>query len=210
MATEVLLVDDHRLARVGIASSFTGTEFVVTGEAELAEHALELVAARPFQLVIMESRLGGHDALGCLQKIKLDHPETPVLVYSAYDNPVQVSQSNILGAAGYLTKEQPLSVLLDACRKAVEGESLWTTEMLRRVNVSIASLQLGKEQEVQLTSREIQVLTHMSDGATNKEIAAQLEISYETVKEHVQNVLRKIGVSDRTQAAVWAVRNRII
>ena len=123
---------------------------------------------------------------------------------------MQVSQSNILGAAGYLTKEQPLSVLLDACRKAVEGESLWTTEMLRRVNVSIASLQLGKEQEVQLTSREIQVLTHMSDGATNKEIAAQLEISYETVKEHVQNVLRKIGVSDRTQAAVWAVRNRII
>lgn len=207
---QVLLIDDQKLARIGIASVFESTEFVVAGEAEVCEHALELLSQVSFDLVIMESRLHGRDALGCLQQIKMERPETPVLVFSAFDNPIQISQANIMGAAGYLRKDVPLTELIDACRQAAEGESLWSSEMLRRVNVSIASAKLGQEYEVQLTSRERQVLTLLSDGATNKEIAASLEISYETVKEHVQNVLRKLGVMDRTQAAVWAARNGLI
>ena len=183
---------------------------MVAGESEVCSHAMELLGRGHFDLVIMESRLHGQDSLTCLQQIKLDYPELPVLVFSSYGNPVQMSQANILGAAGFLSKAVTSIEFMDACRKAVEGESLWTSDMLRRVNVSVSSLRLGDQMEVQLTSREIQVLGQLGEGSTNKEIASSLEISYETVKEHVQNVLKKIGVSDRTQAAVWAVRHGLI
>lgn len=210
MSVRVLLIDDHKITRVGIANIFEGTEFLVAGEAELTDHAIDLLNREPFDLVIMESRLNGQDALPCLQQVKLEWPTIPVLIYSAFDNPVQVSQSNMLGAVGYLRKEIPGPDLLDACYRATNGESLWTSEMLRRVSVSSNDMQIGNELEIQLTSRELQVLTQLCEGATNKEIASALEISYETVKEHVQNVLKKLCVSDRTQAAIWAVRHGIV
>ena len=90
------------------------------------------------------------------------------------------------------------------------GEDVWRRDELRRVTGALATPRLNADVEVPLTQRESQVLRHLASGLTNKEIAAALNISYETVKEHVQHVLRKIGVSDRTQAAVWAVRKGLV
>jgi DNA-binding NarL/FixJ family response regulator len=100
--------------------------------------------------------------------------------------------------------------LIEAIRSAAGGETIWTRDELRRVTGALAAPRNGSDAEVPLTKRESEVLKQLAFGLTNKEIAQSLGISYETVKEHVQHILRKIGVSDRTQAAVWAVRKNLV
>ncbi len=112
-----------------------------------------------------------------------------------------------MGANGYLLKDCTGDELLSAIKTVAAGENLWTREGLRRIAGALATPRLQADVEVPLTEREAQVLRHMAGGLTNKQIADAMKISYETVKEHVQHVLGKIGVSDRTQAALWAVRN---
>ena len=101
-------------------------------------------------------------------------------------------------------------VLLSAVRKAATGEMVWRREDLRRVTGALSTPRMPIDVEVTLTQRESEVLHQLAHGLTNKQIAEALSISYETVKEHVQHILRKIGVSDRTQAAVWAVRQGLV
>jgi DNA-binding NarL/FixJ family response regulator len=110
-----------------------------------------------------------------------------------------------LGASGYLLKTCGRDELLNAIRTAAGGKDLWTRDGLRRVTGALATPRLSTDTEVPLTQREGEVLRHIALGLTNKQIAEAMHISYETVKEHVQHMLGKIGVSDRTQAAVWAV-----
>ena len=100
--------------------------------------------------------------------------------------------------------------LIDAIRRITAGENIWTRDELRRVTGALATPRLTTDIEVPLTQRESEVLRQLALGLTNKEIALALSISYETVKEHVQHILRKVGVSDRTQAAVWAVRKGLV
>jgi DNA-binding NarL/FixJ family response regulator len=115
-----------------------------------------------------------------------------------------------LGASGYLLKGCTREQLIKAIHTAASGESAWTRDELRRVTGALATPRLAADVEVPLTQRESEVLRQLAYGLTNKEIAQALHISYETVKEHVQHILRKIGVSDRTQAAVWAVRKGLV
>jgi DNA-binding NarL/FixJ family response regulator len=113
-------------------------------------------------------------------------------------------------AAGYLLKTMPIDKLVDSIRQAAKGEEVWQREELRRMTGALATPRLNADTEVPLTQRESEVLTQLAMGLTNKQISQVLHISYETVKEHVQHILRKIGVSDRTQAAVWAVRKNLV
>jgi DNA-binding NarL/FixJ family response regulator len=115
-----------------------------------------------------------------------------------------------LGANGYLLKGVSRNELVTAIRKAAAGEDAWTRDELRRVTGALATPRMSAEVEVPLTHRESEVLRQLAHGLTNKEIGQALNISYETVKEHVQHILRKIGVNDRTQAAVWAVRKNLV
>ena len=143
-----------------------------------------------------------------LGRIKLERPELPVLMLSTYDNPTYIARAVALGAAGYVLKGATREHLIETIKTAATGRSAWTREELRRVTGALATPRLTADVEVPLTQRESEVLRQLTHGLTNKEIAQTLEISYETVKEHVQHILRKIGVSDRTQAAVWAVGRR--
>jgi DNA-binding NarL/FixJ family response regulator len=129
---------------------------------------------------------------------------------SAYDNPTYVARAVALGAAGYVLKGANRESLLDAVHKVAAGETSWTREELRRVTGALATPRLNADVEAPLTQRESEVLRQLAQGLTNKQIAVALHISYETVKEHVQHILRKVGVSDRTQAAVWAVRKGLV
>jgi DNA-binding NarL/FixJ family response regulator len=161
-------------------------------------------------VVLMDIRMEGGDGLNTLGRLKLDHADLPVVLFSAYDNPTYIARAVALGAAGYVLKSAPRERLIEALQTAAAGESAWTREELRRVTGALATPRLSQDIEVPLTQRESEVLRQMAQGLTNKEIAKMLEISYETVKEHVQHILRKIGVTDRTQAAVWAVRKNLV
>jgi DNA-binding NarL/FixJ family response regulator len=128
-------------------------------------------------------------------------------MFSGNDNPTYVARAVALGAQGYLPKTASGKEIIAAVRAVAGGEDLWTRDLLRRVSGALAS---NSNTGVMLTKREGEVLKQLAFGLSNKEIAQALGISYETVKEHVQHILRKIGVSDRTQAAVWAVRKELV
>jgi DNA-binding NarL/FixJ family response regulator len=210
MAIELLIADDHEVVRAGLKSLVEGTDIHVVAEAESGNAALEMVSKHRPDLVLIDVRMRDGDGLNFLSRIKHDMPDTPVLMFSTFDNPTYVARAVALGAAGYLPKSATRDEILDAVRAAASGETIWSREELHRVTGALTSPRSGADVDVLLTKRESEVLKQLAFGLTNKEIAQALGISYETVKEHVQHILRKIGVSDRTQAAVWAVRKELV
>ncbi len=210
MGIRLLIADDHEVIRWGMQALVAGTEIEVIGEAATGEEATAKVAELRPNIVLLDIRLPDGDGLKTLGRLKLEYPDIAVLMFSAYDNPTYVARAVALGAAGYLLKDMPREEVINVIRKAAAGEDVWTRDELRRVTGALATPRLAADVEVPLTQRESEVLRQLALGLTNKEIALALHISYETVKEHVQHILRKIGVSDRTQAAVWAVRKGLV
>jgi DNA-binding NarL/FixJ family response regulator len=203
----LLIADDHDVVRSGLKGLLAGTEIKVVGEVTTGQAAVEYVLKNEVDVVLLDVRMPDGDGLNTLGRIRLDKPNLPILMFSYVDNPPYVARAVALGANGYLLKDCSRDELIDAIKTAAAGNNLWTRERLRRVTGALATRRLQADVEVPLTEREAQVLRHMAGGLTNKQIAVEMEISYETVKEHVQHVLGKLGLSDRTQAAVWAVRN---
>ena len=210
MSKKLLIVDDHEIIRVGLRLMLESTDIEVAAEATTAAEALAAVEKSVPDVVLMDIRMEGGDGLNTLGRLKLDHADLPIVLFSAYDNPTYIARAVALGAAGYVLKSSPRERLIEALQIAISGESAWTREELRRVTGALATPRLSQDIEVPLTQRESEVLRQMALGLTNKEIAKMLGISYETVKEHVQHILRKVGVTDRTQAAVWAVRKNLV
>jgi DNA-binding NarL/FixJ family response regulator len=210
MSIKLLIADDHEVVRSGLKSLLAGTDIKIVAEAVSGEQAVRLALKHEPDVVLMDIRMPDGDGLNALGRIKLDRPNMPILILSTYDNPTYVARAVALGAGGFLLKDISREKLVDAIQRAAAGESAWTRDELRRVTGALATPRLAADVEVPLTQRESEVLRQLAFGLTNKEIALALHISYETVKEHVQHILRKIGVSDRTQAAVWAVRKGLV
>lgn len=210
MSIRLLVADDHEVVRSGIRSLVAGTEIEIVGEAETGEEAQRLAARLEPDVVLLDIRMPDGEGLSALAHIRMNRPKMPVLMLSTYDNPTYISRAHALGATGFLLKGLSRDELLDAIRKAAQGHDLWSRSELRRATIAKPVNVPGVAAEAALTEREIEVLRSLALGLTNKELAHDLGISPDTVKEHVQNVLRKIGVADRTQAAVWAVRNGLV
>ena len=210
MPISLLIADDHEVVRSGLKSMFQGSDIRIVAEADNGNAALKLTLKHKPNVVLLDVRMPESDGLNCLGRIKLDLPNIPVVMFSSHDNPTYVARAVALGAAGYIAKTASKKQILDGIHAAAKGESIWTREELRRVTGALAAPRVGADIEVPLTKRENEVLKQLAFGLTNKEIALALGISYETVKEHVQHILRKIGVTDRTQAAVWAVRKELV
>jgi DNA-binding NarL/FixJ family response regulator len=206
----LLIADDHEVARSGLKSMLTGTDIKVVAEAATGAAAVKCALENEVDVAVLDIRMPDGDGLTVLGRIKLDKPNLPILILSTFDNPTYVARAVALGAAGYLLKGCTREELIAAVRAAASGGTAWTRDELRRVTGALGTPRLVADIEVPLTARESEVLKQLALGLTNKEIANSLQISYETVKEHVQHILRKIGVSDRTQAAVWAVRKELV
>ena len=205
----LVIADDHEIVRIGLRTLLGTDEFHIVGEAASGGAALKLVKKYRPDLLLLDVRMPEGDGLECLARVKLDHKHMPVLMLSAFDNPTYLARALALGASGYLSKTASANEIVNAIRAAAQGQSIWTEDELRRVSGALVRPLHGSEMDIFLTRRESEVLKQLSFGLTNKEIGQLLGISYETVKEHVQHVLRKIGVTDRTQAAVWAVRKNL-
>ena len=212
MAIRVLIADDHEVVRVGLRSMLEGNDVEVIAEAGSGAETLLAVEhhAASLDIVLLDVRLPEGDGLKILSNLKDTHPDLPVLMISTFDNATYMARSVALGASGYVLKNVDQPVLLERIRKVAAGDTVWRREELRRVSGALSTPRMPIDVEVTLTQRESEVLHQLAHGLTNKQIAEALGISYETVKEHVQHILRKIGVSDRTQAAVWAVRQGLV
>jgi DNA-binding NarL/FixJ family response regulator len=210
MSTKVLIVDDHEVVRLGIASLLSDSDIDVVGDVGTGEQAVAAVKKLKPDVVLLDVRMPEMDGLTVLGRLRMEDTQLKILMLSTYDNPTYVARAVALGANGYLLKSTSRADLIAAIRKAAGGEDAWTRDELRRVTGALATPRMAGEIEVPLTQRESEVLRQLAHGLTNKEIGQALGISYETVKEHVQHILRKIGVNDRTQAAVWAVRKNLV
>ena len=176
MAIRLLIADDHEVVRTGLRSILEGTEIEVIGEAIGGEDAVQKTMELAPDVVVLDIRMAGGDGLNALGRIKLEKPDTPILMFSTYDNPTYVARSVALGASGYLLKNAGCDRLVDAIRRVAGGENVWTREELRRVTGALATPRLSSDIEVPLTQRESEVLRQLALGLTNKEIAMALSI----------------------------------
>ncbi len=210
MSVRLLVVEDQPVVRSGLQTLLQTADIATLDIATTAAEAIAKAATTTADVVLLDVRLAEGDGLAALARIKAERPNLPVLVYTGHDNPAFAARAVALGAAGYLLKGATKDELVSAITRAAAGESIWTREELRRVSSALAAPRTAHDLDVPLTRREMEVLTHIVAGHTNKRIADDLRISYETVKEHVQHLLKKIGVTDRTQAAVWAIRSGLL
>jgi DNA-binding NarL/FixJ family response regulator len=210
MSIQLLVADDHAIVRYGLRQLLKGTEIIVAAEAASGEETIRRAVEKTPDVALVDVVMPEGDGLAILPRLKAACPNLPVLMLSAHENPSFIARSFALGAAGYLLKGAGRAEIIEAIREAAAGRVIWTRDALRRVTSALATPRLNVDVEAPLTQRESEVLAKLAEGLTNKQIAADLHISYETVKEHVQHILQKIGVTDRTQAAVWAVRRGLV
>jgi len=211
MAINLLVVDDHLLVQKGVACLLQGTEICIVGEVSEGQRVVEETLRLQPDVVLLDVRLGSSDGLALLREIGKQSPDTRVVMLSAYNNPTYIARASALGASDYVLKGATREALVHAITQAASGNPPPSESVLRRVRNTIHQRQgAGDVGGISFTNREMQVLRHIALGLSNREIGNSLGISVETVKEHVQNLLRKLEFNDRTQAAVWAVRNGLV
>jgi len=210
MSIRLLVCDDHEVIRTGLASLLAGTEIEIIGEASTGKESVEQAEKLKPDVVLLDIRMPDGDGLSTLEKLRAKVPDSAVVMLSTYDNPTYIARAVALGAADYVLKGSSRDAIVATITAAGRGESPSRSGELGRIAGAMKVRQVIDDDDVPLTQRETQVLRHVALGLSNKEIGRSLEISVETVKEHVQNILRKIAVSDRTQAAVWAVRKGLV
>jgi DNA-binding NarL/FixJ family response regulator len=211
MSITVLVADDHEVVRTGLARLLKDSEITIVGEASNGEEAYEQTMKHDPDVVLMDIRMPEGDGLAALEKIRKEKPDARVVMLSTYDNPTYVARSVALGAADYVLKDSSRSELISAITRAAAGDNPSDSSILRHIKDTMSRRRERNDRhEIPLTNRELQVLRHVALGLSNREIGGSLGISIETVKEHVQNILRKIDASDRTQAAVWAIKKGLV
>ena len=206
----LFLVDPHPAIRLGVREILRGTGLELAGEASGAHEACLMIPRFNPDVLVTELTLPGEDAVGFLGRVTpLLAAPIPIVVYAAADLPTSMARLGPFSVQDYILKSSPPQLLVEAIRAAVTGESPIRDGELGRFQATPKNHRAPAAPHA-LTAREMQVLRQVASGLSNKEIGKLLDISVETVKEHVQNILRKTGVSDRTQAAVWGVRQGLI
>lgn len=206
----VLLVDDHAVVREGLRA-LIGTEpdLAVVGEAENAEEATRLIEATDADVLLLDLVLPQSDGLKVLATSRQLRPELRVLILTSFSEDEKVLRAIELGAHGYLLKDSRADELLDAVRRVHRGQTVLAPAIAGAV-VSRVARPGPAETSEELTERETEVLILLGGGLSNREIADELTISERTVRAHVGNVLAKLGLSNRTQAALYAVREGLV
>lgn len=211
MAIRILLVDDQVLFREGLHTLLSvQPDLEVVGEAGNGEEAITAVAALQPDVVLMDLRMPVLDGVAATQRISESHPATRVIILTTFDNDEYVFDGLRAGAVGYLLKDVPSARLYEAIRATARGESFLQPAIAAKVVAEFARLSARPSANPQadlvepLSERELEILQHLATGASNREIASQLYITEGTVKNHVTNILGKLGVRDRTQAALKA------
>ena len=209
----VLLVDDHDLFRTGLRTLLEEQGVDIVGEARTGTQALSAVREVAPDVIVMDLNMPGISGVEAIRQMTMIAPLTRVLVLTISDQDADVLEAILAGACGYLLKDASIHELLSGIRAAAAGESLVSpaiaTKVLRRLRATSPSQRDAEAIRSELSDREIQVLKLIANGKDNAQIAADLHISPKTVKNHISNILMKLQIDNRIQAAVYAVRSGI-
>jgi len=209
----VLIVDDHGIVREGLRTVLEEAGITVVGEALSGAEAIEMAGTLQPMVILLDIRLPDMDGISVLAAVKSAHPNIDVVMLTTYSNPQYLARAVQAGAAGYLSKDVDPEHIPNVIRAVVSEHHLFDPDLLRELlkNATIPqSPPVKPSPAVDLSDREIEVLRLVSEGYNNEAIANALVISLPTVKTHLRHIFEKLHVSDRTQAAVWAIRNHIV
>ena len=208
----VLLVDDHEVVRQGLRASLEARlDFTVVGEAESGAAAVQLAEEFIPDVVLMDLVMPGMDGVEATRQVKRISPRTHIIVLTSYHEDEHIFPALQAGATSYMLKDVKMDQLAEAIRRAAQGEAMLHPRVASRVIQELQGVRhLESNPFMELTDREMEILKLLAEGLSNSDIATQLVISENTVKGHVSNILSKLHLSDRTQAAVFAWRKGII
>jgi DNA-binding NarL/FixJ family response regulator len=207
MPTRVFLVDDHEVVRAGLRELLETTgEFDVVGEASTAEDAVRLIKATRPQVAVLDVRLPDGNGIEVCRDIRSALPDVGCLMLTSFADDEALFDSIMAGAAGYVLKQVRGTDLVDAVRKVAAGQSLLDPAVTARV---LERIRRGDDHDGrldELTEQERQILELIGEGLTNRQIAAKMHLAEKTVKNYVSNLLVKLGMSRRTEAAAFIAR----
>lgn len=207
---KLIIVDDSQLTVVGLKTMFKDSEEVdVIGVAENGQLAISMVKELKPDLVLMDIGMPVMDGIQATRELKKLCPETKVIMLTSHDSESDVIDSMSAGAYSYCMKDIDPSLLMTVIRTTYSGAS-WLDPRIAQIVLKNFSNQPGKEEEIDLTEREVEILSLIAKGLSNNEISDKLFISLNTVKTHIKNIFQKMEVEDRTQAAMKAVKENII
>ncbi|MBE7496362.1 MAG: response regulator transcription factor [Verrucomicrobiaceae bacterium] len=201
--TTLLLIDDHFVVRSGLVASLElEDDLQVVGEADRGEDALTLFSQKKPDVVLMDLQLPGLNGIDATAALLREHPAARVLIFSTFARDEEIQAALKAGALGYLQKSSSRDDLLAAIRAVARGERTLPPDIAQRLKDRLA--------EPEITPREREILTLVTRGNANKEIAATLGISEDTVKQHVSRILVKLKANDRAQATAEAIRRGLV
>jgi two-component system response regulator DevR len=212
MTLRILIVDDHEVVRLGLRSLLSNqANFVVVDEAASAKEAVEKAVQHRPDVVVMDIRMPGENGIEACREIKMHLPNTEVLMLTSYAEDEMLFDAISAGAAGYVLKQGGGDELIRAIQRVGQGEALLDPAVTQRV---LARVRQATRQEQaaafnDLTEQELRVLGLVSEGRTNKEIAKALFLGEGTVRNYVSSILSKLGLTNRAEAAAYAVRHNL-
>ena len=210
---KVLIADDHPLFRQGIKQILElEKDITVVAQASNGSEAVQLARELAPDVILMDINMPGTGGLQAIEEIKGENINSRIIVLTIHEDREYLIKTLQMGAEGYVLKDAEPSVLIDAIRSVYLGQSYIQPNMTKELVMEFNRITLhsrDKYGENRLATREREVLKLIAEGMINKEIATRLYISEKTVKNHVSNIFRKLNVSDRTQAAIYALKNNI-
>jgi DNA-binding NarL/FixJ family response regulator len=212
MALRILIVDDHEVVRLGLRTLLSGQpDFVVVDEAASAKEAVEKSKQHRPDVVVMDIRMPGQNGIEACREIRAHLPDTQVLMLTSYAEDEMLFDAISAGAAGYVLKQGGGDELIRAIQRVGQGEALLDPAVTQRV---LARVRQATRQEQasafnDLTEQELRVLGLVAEGRTNKEIAKALFLGEGTVRNYVSSILSKLGLTNRAEAAAYAVRHNL-
>lgn len=211
MSIKVMLADDHILMREGIRQllEFDGSIEVIA-EANDGDECIEVLQEMKPQIILLDINMPKKNGIEVLEEIKRRDIDVKVLILTVHNEIEYLMKAIEIGVDGYILKDSESSELKKAINLIIGGESYIQPKLIPALNKRLVTRDIDKDKINSLTDRELEVLIQVANGMFNKEIATTLNISERTVKNHVSNIFKKIGVSDRTQAAVFAIKNDIV
>jgi DNA-binding NarL/FixJ family response regulator len=207
----ILIADDHVVVREGLSAMLSREgDIEVVGEAQNGKEAIEKARELHPDIVLMDLRMPEVDGIEAMRRIRSENQRVKFIVLTTYDNDEYIFKGIEAGARAYLLKDAPRTELFKAIRAVSRGESLLEPAIAGKVLDRLAELSRQTQSSEALSDRELEVLTLIAKGASNKLIATSLNIGESTVKTHIQNIFNKLDVRDRTEAVTEAIKKGIV
>lgn len=211
MSIKVMLADDHILMREGIRQLLECDDSVeIVGEVSNGEQCMQMIYKVKPEVLLLDINMPVKNGIEVLREIRNNKWNIKVLILTVHNEIEYLLKAMDIGVDGYILKESEFSELKKAINTVMSGETYIQPSLIPLLNSRMVSRDKDKDKIDELTKRELEVLIEVANGKLNKEIANELKISERTVKNHISNIFKKIDVSDRTQAAVFAIKNDLI